>query len=202
MKTLFQRGVLLFGVLLAVGAFVPSMASAASWATIGTTHQLFSSNLTLNALFMPGSITIGMSCPAVEFDVDVASAAGLEITSGRFKDCSGTGVAAGCTVTPTATGFPWTATVPDTTNIQIHGINVALRFENAPSSVCTTVNGLSATWTGTLTGGSWDPSGVGIDRRVTFVNDSGTVIHNGANALVASVSGTFSDTTGTLNVFM
>ncbi|HEX5923651.1 MAG TPA: hypothetical protein VFY45_07450, partial [Baekduia sp.] len=128
MKMLSEKSVLLFGVALAVGAFAAPMAAAASWSVVGTTHQLTSNNLQFSQA-IGGGLSIGASCATAQFDTDVTSASRLTITGGRFDNCIGTGIAAGCTVTSTKTRFPWTVTAPTTTTIQIHGVHIDWWFE-------------------------------------------------------------------------
>jgi hypothetical protein len=200
MKKLSQRGLLLFGVMLAVSAFVvPSMASAASWFQVGTTHQLFSPNLSATATF-PILGQTGWTCKGAELDVDVVSANTIEITSGRFNDCMGTLGQSNCTVTATGNNFPWTATATSTTNVQIHGVNVTQVFENTPGNPNPCQTASTVTLTGTLTGGSWNPV-----TNELFVTDPQT---HGLTASVLGisapefVSSTFRDTTGTLRMFM
>ncbi|HEX5923657.1 MAG TPA: hypothetical protein VFY45_07480 [Baekduia sp.] len=204
MMMLSRRSGLLFGVVLAVCAFVVPMASAASWSAVGTTHQLTSTNLAFSQA-IGGGLTTGISCAATQFDSDVTTAAVLTITAGRFVNCRGTGIAAGCTLTGTGTRFPWTATAPTTTSIQIHNIHIDWRYETAPGGGTGSCNALvhntNSTWTGTLTGGVWDPSSIGANRRITFVNASGLVSHSViANGAPTLVNGTFFDPTGTLNL--
>ena len=194
MKT--SKSVLLFGVVLAVCAFVvPSMASAASWSGAGT-HQLFSPNLSFTAA--PTGVAAGSSCAASEFDSDVVSAAVIEITGGSFQNCRGLVNAADCTVTASGTKFPWTATARTTTDIQIHGIHVDLVFETGPGQPCTGFAGAKITLTGTLTGGVWDVP----TKEITLNNAPGTNVHvvGAAASGPATVNGTIRDTTGTLNV--
>ena len=203
MKKFSQRSLLLFGAVLAVCAFMgPAMASAASWSVVGTTHQLFSSDLSFRAdAAPPNDVTLGSICQASEFDVDVTSISDLRITGGSFQNCRGLpGLGANCTVTATGTGFPWTATAPNTTNIQIHGIHVDVLFEQTPGATTCGVNGTKITLTGTLSGGRWDPSAIGADRRVTYTDAPGVIGH-GTSSLQALVTGTIRDTTGTLNLF-
>src|ERR1700755_2522409 len=107
MNRVSQRSLLLFGVMLVVCALVPSLASAASWSPVGTTHQLFSPDLQFTAHTGPVGHA-GSICNASEFDSDVVSANTIEITDARFKDCMGLGATANCTVTTQATGLPWT----------------------------------------------------------------------------------------------
>jgi hypothetical protein len=202
MKKLSKKSALLFGVVLAVCAFAAPMASAAGWETPGTTHVLTSNDLRFSQV-IGGGLTIGSSCATSRFDADVVSTTVLTITGGRFDNCTGTGIAAGCTVTATGTRFHWTATAITTTNIQIHGIHVDVRFETAPSgAACNAlVHNQNVTLTGTLTGGVADPSAIGTDRRVTFTNASGVVSHSAlANGAPTLVNGTFFDPAGTLNI--
>ena len=198
MKSLSQRGLLLFGVLLVVCAFVPSMASAASWSQIGTTHQLFSSNLAFTAT--TATAQAGSVCAASEFDGDVVSANTIEITSGVFTRCTGQIAATGCTVTPVGTNFPWTATATSTTNVQIHGVNVDVTFENTPGGEACLFNGARIQLTGTLTGGAWVPA----TNTVELTHDDGLSDHGivPAGATVpAFVTGTIRDTVNTLRMF-
>jgi hypothetical protein len=65
------------------------------------------------------------------------------------------------------------------------------------------VNGLQITITGTLTGGSFDSSSVGANRRVTFSNSDGLTGHPNDPTLASQqvlVTGIFRDLAGTLNV--
>ena len=197
MKSFSQRGLLLFGVMLVVSAFVvPAMASAASWSQVGTTHQLFSPNLAFTAHTGPLG-DAGSSCAGSEFDADVASANTLVITSGRFSNCTGTQNASNCVATPVQTGV-WTATATDTTNIQIHNVAVDVFFEGTPG-VCL-ANGASVLLTGTLRGGSWNPT----SNEAFFTNATGLSAHFIPNNITSSttVTGTIRDTSNTLRMFM
>ena len=202
MKVLSQRGLLLFGVMLVVCVFVPSMASAASWSPIGVTRQLFSSNLAFTAT---GAVQAGSICNASEFDADVVSANTIEITSGVFTRCHGQFAAVNCTVTPQGTNFPWTATATSTTNLQIHGVNVDVLFENTVGNPtpCALL-GVKLLLTGTLTGGAWDPA----SNSIELTHDHGLADHQivpaGGGTAQAFVTGTIRDTVtgvGALRVF-
>jgi hypothetical protein len=189
MGKLWKNRVLLFAIASAVFALAP-MASAASWSPIGTSQTLISSNLAVTQS-LGGGLMLGASCASSTFGTVVTSAAVLTINGATFATCSGTGIANGCTVTATGTGFPWKATAVSTTNIQIHGIRVDVRFATAPGGAtpCTAgVHNTSLVWTGTLTGGSWDPSGTLADRTLTFSNAPGTVFH-GTSTQPAFVNG-------------
>jgi hypothetical protein len=200
MKKLSRKGALLFGGVLVVCAFAVPMASAASWAVIGTHHVLASHNLQFTAAGPPA---VGSICADSEFTTTIASAAVAEITAATFRNCTGlTGTAAaGCTTTAVATSLPWTATARLTTDIQIHGIRVDVTFENAPAPPACALAGVSTLLTGTLTSGSFDPSSVGANRRITFNHAPGLASHSAAGSQPAFVTGTFRDTIGTLNVF-
>jgi hypothetical protein len=198
MKKLSGKSLLLFGVVLTVFAFaVPSMASAASFTGLGT-HQLLSPNLSST---IP-SANIGWSCADTRFDIDINNGNDGIITGSRFQGCVGSvGVGLNCTLTATGTKFPWTATAAGgTDNIQIHGVHVDMAFETLPGTPASNclANGVEITLTGTLTGGSWNPT----SREITFQGDDGLSGLNGANLLPTTVTGTFRDLNGTLGVIM
>jgi hypothetical protein len=195
MKKFSQKSLLLFGVMLAVSAFVvPSMASAASWFQVGTTHQLFSSNLSFTAHTSPLGGEAGSSCAASEFDADVRSAQVLTITSGRFNNCTGTFAAANCVATPRFTGH-WSATAISTTNIQIHDVIVDVLFEGGANCVA---NGATAVLTGTISGGAvWQPAA----NDALFSNATGLTAHFPGLSSSTTVNGTLRDTSNTLRVF-
>jgi hypothetical protein len=201
MKKLSGKSVVLFGVVLVVCAFaVPSMASAASFTGLGT-HQLFSPNLSFNA----PTAALGWSCADSRFDIDINNGNDGIITGGRFQNCRGLpGTAAGnCTMTLTGTKFPWTATAAaGTDNLQVHGVHVDMAFEALPGTAASEclANGVQATLTGTLTGGSWNPT----SREITFQDDDGLINHfnTGAASAPVFVTATFRDLNGTLGVIM
>jgi hypothetical protein len=200
MKKMSQRGVLLFGVMLAVCAFVPSMASAASWSQVGTTHQLFSPSLAFTTT-LPVFGQVGWFCNGVELDADVVSASAVAITGAGFKDCMATFGLNNCTVTATGAAFPWTATATSTTNVQIHGVHVNMVFENTPGNPNVCQDPFTSTMTGTLTGGSWNPA----TTELFLVHAQGLTAHSatlgGVSSLVG-LTGTFRDTASTLRMFM
>jgi hypothetical protein len=60
---------------------------------------------------------------------------------------------------------------------------------------------MNLTLTGSLTGGVFDPSSVGVNRRVTFINASGLVSHSAiANGAPTLGNGTFGDPAGVWNI--
>jgi hypothetical protein len=198
MKMLSQRGVLLLGVMLAVCGFVPSMASAASWSVIGTTHQLFSPNLSFTTT-LPAVGQVGWLCNGSELDADVVSANTIEITSARFSECRGTFVLNACTLTMTAAGLPWTATATATANVQIHGVDVGMVFENTPGNPTACALPFTSTLTGTLTGGSWNSA----SNELFLQHADGLTAHNavlGGVSTLVGVTGTYRDTTNTLTM--
>jgi hypothetical protein len=199
MKKFSQRGVLLFGVMLAVCVLVPSLASAASWSPVGTHRQLFSPNLSFTAT-VPVLGQSGSLCAASEFTGDVATSNTIEITNAVFTRCMGTIGAVNCTSTPTGANFPWTATATSTTDVQIHGVDVTVVFENTPGNATACPNPGTIRVTGTLTGGSWNPT----SNEVTLEHELGLTAHvlgTGLNG-VATVDGTIRDTSGSLRMFM
>jgi hypothetical protein len=207
MKNLSHKSALIFAGVLAVCAFaVPSTASAASWASLGT-HQLFSPNLS-SSFTIPALGTFGWSCADTEFDAEVVNAQVIEITGAAFRSCTGGRPPFGtpgnddCTLTATGLNFPWTATARLTTDIQIHRVDVTLIYDTTPGGTTCSLAGAQARLTGTLTGGSFDPSPIGANRRLTLRNPTGLTAHllgTGVNS-PATVTGDIRDTTGTLNV--
>jgi hypothetical protein len=188
---------LLFSAAMAVCAFVmPSMASGSSWGLIATTHSLDSANLSFAVQSPVGPL--GWSCNETRFHVDVLNAAALRVTAATFRSCGGVGVAAGCTVTNVGTGFSWTITGPTTTNVQIHNVDLHMRFETSPGSPGSCVfNGMDSRLTGTLTGGSWDAG----QHEVTFAAATGLTLHSTfLGAPPVTVTGTVRDTTQTLTL--
>ncbi len=201
MKSFSRRGLLLFGVMLAVCAFVPSLASAANWSPIGSTHHLFSPNLASFVTSGPFGV-FGWSCRSVSMDADVVSANTIEITSAGFQQpCMGTGNPINCTTTPVGT-FPWTATATSTTNVQIHGVNVTMTFENTPGNPTVCGFGHSTLLlTGTVAGGSWNPA----SNELTLSGLSGLAAHFlgfGGTNLPVFWTATFRATSGTLRMSM
>jgi hypothetical protein len=204
MKKLSRKSALLFGGVLAVCAFAVPMASAASWAVIGTHHVLASPDLRFTAGF-GGAGFVNSGCADTEFTANVASAANLEITAATLRNCTGIAPsgATNCTSTAVGTNFPWTATARLTTDIQIHGVRVDVTFENQPGNpTACAINGATTLLTGTLTGGSFHPSSVGANRRITLNHAPGLTSHSAlTGSTPAFVSGIIRDTTATLNVF-
>jgi hypothetical protein len=203
MKKLSKKGVLLFVGAMAVCAFVmPAMSSAATWSTVGTEHTLHSSNIGFSSNVIPGIGTLSSQCSDSTFTIDVRNANVLTVTSARFGGtCTITGPNIGtCTGTTSATNNPnWTVTAPTTSNIQIHRLVVDLTFEQHPGGGCVNVVGLKSTITGTLTGGQWNGNGAG-QHGVVFSNDSGVFVHQVFGTGPMTVQGTFTDTSGTLNL--
>jgi hypothetical protein len=199
MKKLSHKSVLLFGVMLAVCAFVPSLASAASWSPVNSAHTLSAPGLSFLAHTGPLGAA-GSSCASVTFGTDVASANTLTITNGTFTNCMGTGGAANCTATVVGTGFPWQATATSTTNVQIHNVNVDILFENTPGNPTACAGaGAKVLLTGTLTGGSWRSA----TNTAVLTNAQGLTAHYLGTGLSSSttVNGTISDNAGTLRMF-
>jgi hypothetical protein len=199
MKKLSNKGVLLFATAMAFCALgMPSMASGSSWGVVGSDHMLDSSTFGFD------SDTIGYSttCARTQFTAVLASAASLEITSAGFTGCtwalSGTEP---CTVTSTGTNLPWTATAITTSNIQIHGVNIDMFFEDHPGAGGCVLDGLSLRMTGTLRAARWTGNGAG-QHAIELLGSTGFVTHSAAlgNGAPITLTGTLSDTQGTLTV--
>jgi len=193
MKKFSKKGVLLFAAAMALCAFaMPSMASAASWGVIGTEHTLDG-----NLGFSNDASNVQSDCAQVQFTVDVVSAAVIEITTGSFRQCTAGGAIGSCTATSTPTGFPWTATAVTTSNIQIHGVDIDVSFENHPGSLACGAVGASVRITGTLSGGRWTGN-VGT-RAIDVAGGTGLVSHGAVTGAITP-TGTVDDTQGTLTV--
>jgi hypothetical protein len=204
LRKLSHKSALLFIAAVAASAFaVPSVASAASWGIIGTTHTLFSANLGFSTHSTFGSS--GWICNESQLHADVRNAATLTVTSATFRNCTGIGAYSDCTVTMVPTGFPWSGTAigAGTNDIRIDGLQVDMKFETRPpagSSGCP-IDGTTPTWTGTLgtgtTGTLWD---VG-QHEITFSSAAGTTLHGVTTEPQAvTVTGTLRDTTQSLTL--
>ena len=178
MKMFSKKGVLLFAGAMAVCAFVlPSMASASSWGPIGNAdHVLDTPNIGFSSSNFAGAPATS-SCTSSSFTAVVLSAADVQIRAGAFGGlCTASGAAIGtCTATATPTRFPWTATAVTTSNIQIHGVHIDIRFEQPPGqNTCVNVVGADLTLTGTLTNARYLGPG-----RLDLQNAHGLVSHSG-----------------------
>jgi hypothetical protein len=204
LKMVSKNSLLLWGAVLALCAFVlPSVASAASWAPVGTTDgRIDSGNLGFS--IAPGGVGSGSFCTASSFNVTVHSAAVATITSASFANCHGDlGASSGCTITATGTNFPWRVTVPDTTDIIIHGVDIDNYFETTPGTLneCAQT-GLTVRLTGTVTA-SFTPGAAG-NRTFDFgsgLSPAFTAHIPGAGSFNAAPRGR-AVATGLLNVVM
>jgi hypothetical protein len=121
------------------------------------------------------------------------------ITGASFNQCVGDlGAASGCTLTATGTNFPWRATALTTTNIQIHGLDIDIRFETAPGGATCNQNGVQARLTGTVSGVVFTPGAAG-SRRLDFAGATGVTAHLSGLTLPAAFRGSAVGT-GLLNV--
>ena len=195
MKKFSKKGVLLFAAAMALCAFaMPATASAASWGAVGLETTLDSPDVGFTST--TGAVgRIISSCTSSSFTADVRSAAVLTITTGRFGGlCTANLPDAGgatCTTTAVGTRFPWTATVPTTNNVQIHGVFIDVRFEHTPApnpQNCPLV-GADLTITGTLGSGRF------ANREIIYSNAEGLVSHSAlGNGTPITARGTFSST--------
>jgi hypothetical protein len=172
---------------------VPSMASAASWGTVGSTHTITGRSFGIH-IFWP--ITARIGCSDSHKHSTVLSAAVMTITSASFSNCAGEGAIATCNVTMQATSLPWSATGPSTSNVTIDGVRLDILFENKPGTSCP-IASASATLTGNLQSGAWDAAA----HQVTYNNATGLVAHSAAlGSASAAVSATLQDLTQTLTL--
>jgi hypothetical protein len=170
---------------------------AAGWGVLGTTHAL---DVPLQFSFTQhtGAGASFYSCSGMQLHVNVVSSAALAVTAASFRSCTSLGESGHCAVTAVPTGLPWTVTGSTTSNIQIHGLRLDLRFDTlfpGGSPICF-FETQAPTVTGTLSGGTWDAA----EHQVTFANDSGLFVHSGAGTFVSTVSGSLRDTTQTLTL--
>ena len=200
LKMVSKKSMLLLGAALALCAFVlPSVASAASWSPVGTTDgRLDSSNLGFS-IPATGSGTV---CSSSTFSVTVDTAAVSTVTGVNFANCHGVlGGPVGCTMTATATNLPWRVTAPDTTSIQIHGLDLDVSFETTPGTLneCSGI-GLQLRLTGTVTA-SFTPGAAG-SRFADFSGAAGMIAHiPGVGSFPAAAAGS-AVPTGLLNIIM
>jgi hypothetical protein len=195
-----KRGCLLFAAALAVTAFAAPMASSASWAVVGTTHVLDSSNFS----FLAGApLNAGASCAQSQFHADVRSAAALTITSATFLGCTGTAGAVDCAVTMRATKLHWTGTALAENDIRIDGVFVDARFENKPGDPTGCALPTDVTLTGNLgTGQASTATWSFINHQMSFTSAPGLTAHvgNAIGSFAATVTATIRDTTQTLTI--
>ena len=197
LKMISKKSMLLLGAVLALCAFVlPSGASAASWTPVGTTDGRIDSGNFGFSIPLAGT---GTSCTSSTFSVTVDSATVATVTNVSINNCHGdVGSGIGCTLTTTVTGTPWRATALDTTNVQIHGLDLDIYFETTPGTLGECANtGLQMRATGTATA-SFTPGG----KIADFLGATGLTVHiPGVGSLPAVGRGSAS-ATGLLNILM
>jgi hypothetical protein len=171
LKMVSKKSMLLLGAAMALCAFVlPSVASAASFAPVGTTDgRIDSGNLGFSIPVPAGSF-----CTASQFSVTVHSAAVATITGASFANCHGDRAqSVGCTSTATGTNFPWRVTPVDTTRIEIHNIDIDVSFEQTPGTLGECAQqGTQIRLTGTVVA-SFTPNAVASSRRFDFTGNPG-----------------------------
>lgn len=197
MKNLRQASVTLFGGVLVACAFMaPSMASAASWGPLGTTHPLTSTNLRFDA-HVPNVGVGGVLCTNSRMDADVRESTRLTLTDITFGTCHGTGVAADCTPNMRATNLSWSATGHSTTDVSIDGMQVDIHFTNRPGDPTSCIAPTSVTLTGGLRGGTWN----GFSHQIEYLGATGLTAHiPGVGTVVATATGTLRDLNQTLTL--
>ncbi len=196
MKKFSKKSVLLFAAVMALCAFaMPSMASASSWGVVGSEHTLDG-----NLGFISDVSGIQSDCTRVQVTLDVVSTAVIEITVATFSSCTASGASIGsCTVTSTGTNFPWTATARTTSDIQIHGVNIDVTFEQTPGGAGCGAAGVPLRITGTLSGARWTGN---VFHEIDIPNAAtGLVTHSVlGNNVTITPTGTLRDTQQTLTV--
>lgn len=194
MKKFSKKSVLLFAAAMATCAVAPSMASAASWATIGSEHTLDSPDGT----FAFESIGVGSTCGESSFTASVVNAMDMEVTSAVFRRCTASGSLIGsCTKTMTATNLPWTATPTTTTNVDIRNILIDVVLENEPGSNACTAAGVKVIITGSIINGDWN----NVTHEGVLRGTTGLFAHSPlGNNLPITLSGTVRDTQQTLQI--
>jgi hypothetical protein len=199
LKMASKKIMLLLGTVMALCAFLlPSVASATSWSPVGTTDgRIDSSNLG----FSSPALGVGIFCSSTTLSVSVDSGALATITGADFANCHGNvgSFVVGCTVTYPATNLPWRVTPVNTTNIDIHGVDIDLTFETTPGTLGECANtGLTMRLTGTLSA-SFTP---GPPRVFDFTGSTALLAHIPNFATVPFVLRGTGTTTGLLNVIM
>jgi hypothetical protein len=201
LKKLSKKSMLVFAGVLALAAFVmPSVASAASWGVVGSTHDLDQGTAGNGLNFISTDATIGSGCGGTSLHANVTNAGTLTIQSGTFTNCMGTGsLGLNCTTTVTGT-FPWQATGLTTTNIQIHNVNAHVLYENTPGNpTACQAAGVVVTVTGTLASPNhthW----IAAQHEAVFVNATGLVGHSPIGDKPVSINGTLRDTSQLLTL--
>jgi hypothetical protein len=202
-----KRSTLLAAIVLAACALAgPSMAAAASWGTVGTTHTLDSDNLGWATNNHATTYASSWTCLATQLHVDVRSASALAVTGANFKTCSSLNRGGSCTVTMTPARFPWTVTGTGTTDVRIDGVHIGIQYEDLPGAPGT-CGGPYANQQFTLTGSIGTASGQGIwgasTHQISFVNAMGLTAHSLSNPALTHtvrVMGTLRDTTQSLTL--
>ncbi len=130
---------------------VPATASALVWGPAGTTQSLDSTNSASRG----AAWGAGWNCEKQHLGLKVRNPASstLDVTAAAFTNCYGTGFFAGCILTETATGLPWTAQALALTNVTINVPNVNVVFSGGASCF---YNGLETHFSGTLSAGVWN----------------------------------------------
>jgi hypothetical protein len=185
-----KKSLLVLAGAMALTAFAtPSMAPAATWGVVGSTHTLDGPDFSFNS---PGG-GWGATCTSSQFHVDVRTTGTVTVTAARFDNCRGTGEGVNCLATLTGTKLPWTVTGPTTASVQIHNVWIDVKWEGFPGC---NLNGLQADLTGTLSGGVWNAT----QHEVAFTEAGGLTAHLGIESTAATVTATIRDTAQTLTL--
>jgi hypothetical protein len=193
MKTFSKRrGSLVVAAVAACAFVLPSMASAASWAVVGSNHTFTSTN----AGFFSAAITA--SCAQTTFTATVSTSQDMRITSASYNRCTSSGAIVGdCTKTMQPTNLPWRATPISSTNVQIDGVLIDVLLEQMPGQTNCNVAGIKLTLTGSLTGATYNNA----TRRLDLNFGPGIRMHSPlGNGTPLTPSGQFTDNQETLSI--
>lgn len=181
-----KRSLVLAAAVAAMSAIaVPSMASAANWGVVGSTHTLSSTNLFLDVAAGQAGAVCNVNMGAT---VRNPASSTLDIVSSTHLFCPGrSGYLAGCTVIGAPSNLPWTATAVSTTNIQMY-----VKYTVTASGSC--LNPGTYTLVGTVSG-AWTGNGVN-QHSLQFTNASGLTF----GWQSAKLSGTVTDLQQTLTL--
>ncbi len=189
MKTI--KKTTLIAAITAMAAFaVPAMASASVWGPLNTNQSLDSTN----SSYASSSLGLGWTCTGQHLATHVRTPASstLDITAASWSGCVASLSGAGCGVTMTPTGLPWTATGLTST-----AASTPWHAQVTYTGSCGSQSGLTFNIDGTLNG-VWTAS----THTVTLNASSGslTVSFSGSPVGTATMTGSWRNPTQTLTL--
>jgi hypothetical protein len=200
MKKFSKKGALLFASIMALAAFaMPAAANAATWSP---NPASLSGSTTAAGLTLTGSTVLGngnVTCSSSFSGTGVGS--GGSISAISFTGCSGTGIAANCTIVSTAVpaSLPWGVTVNSTTSLTIGlpggtpgTISANIAFTGGSCALNGNTLNASGAVTGVWTNGSPDSTYTLTNAGPLALKIGGTTVGS------ALMDGTYNVTGGTL----